>query len=171
MAVTPGTFLACWMLAPWEPMARPIRSSLTFTSSWYADANCLLVWEGEVPVAGQKHCPGVCVCVLSPECMYLKVFGSFFIAGHEHKLCTDAAEMHVAQNCCTLYCCFVCWLKRKYKTGISFKYLYVYDFFFLCKHKCSLIIQCKMLVHVFCENWPALWVHVFGHCRRCSWLQ
>lgn len=45
MAVTPGTFRACWMLAPWVPIASPIRSSRTVNSSWKAAASCLLVWK------------------------------------------------------------------------------------------------------------------------------
>lgn len=36
-------------------------------------------------------------------CVYLKVFSGFFVAGHEHELGTDAAEVHVAQESSTLY--------------------------------------------------------------------
>lgn len=47
---------------------------------------------------------------------YLQMFGGFFIAGHQHKLGTDAPEMHVAQKSCTLYCGFICGLKTQHKT-------------------------------------------------------
>lgn len=40
--------------------------------------------------------------------VYLQMFGGLFIAGHEHELGTDAAEMHVAQKSGTLYCGFIC---------------------------------------------------------------
>ncbi len=45
MAVTPGTFLACWMLLPWVPIARPMRSSLTVNSSWNAEASCFVLYK------------------------------------------------------------------------------------------------------------------------------
>lgn len=91
---------------PW-PSPPPDTLMLTAYSSGKGEHNC----RSTMLTVPAYAC--ACVCVMSPECTYLQVFGSFFIAGHEHKLCTDAAEMHVAQNCCTLYCCFVCWLQRK----------------------------------------------------------
>lgn len=50
IAITPGTFLARWMLAPRGPIARPVRFFLTFTSSTYRDAPCSLVLEGSTRI-------------------------------------------------------------------------------------------------------------------------
>lgn len=49
MAVTPATFRACWMLLPWLPMARPIRSGLTTNSSWKDDTSCLELYADRTP--------------------------------------------------------------------------------------------------------------------------
>lgn len=49
----------------------------------------------------------MCLCYV-----YLQMFGGFFVAGHEHELGTDAAEVHVAQESGTLYCGFICRLWR-----------------------------------------------------------
>lgn len=46
MLVMPCTCLACWMLAPWVPMARPIKSSRTRNSSVYPD-RILVLWGGK----------------------------------------------------------------------------------------------------------------------------
>lgn len=56
---------------------------------------------------------------MSKKYAYLQMLGGFFIAGHKHKLGTDAAEMHVAQKSCTLYCGFICRLERT-KEGLSY---------------------------------------------------
>lgn len=46
MLVMPCTCLACCMLAPWVPMARPIKSSRTRNSSVYPD-RILVLWGGK----------------------------------------------------------------------------------------------------------------------------
>ncbi|CAN8021168.1 unnamed protein product, partial [Ixodes persulcatus] len=40
MPVTPSSFRAFWMLAPWAPMASPIRSSRTLNSSTKPELEC-----------------------------------------------------------------------------------------------------------------------------------
>lgn len=47
-------------------------------------------------------------------CVYLQVFGGLLIAGHEHELGTNAAEVHVTQKGGTLHCGIVrgLWKKR-----------------------------------------------------------
>lgn len=69
-------------------------------------------WQKWLVINNNYPGRGASVC-MSTSISYLQVFSSFFIAGHKHKLGTDAAEMHVAQNCCTLYCCFICGLWKE----------------------------------------------------------
>lgn len=46
-------------------------------------------------------------------CMHLQVFGSLLVAGHEHELSANAAEVHVTQKGGTLHCGVICGLWKQ----------------------------------------------------------
>lgn len=134
MAVTPATLRACWMLLPWLPMARPIRSGLTTNSSWKDDTSCLELYANKTSASGSiaAHCSNTFsfinakliirstlfkgqsehywnaysrLAVYRRSRTNLEMLRSLVVAGHEQQLGPDVAEVHVAEQRHALHCC------------------------------------------------------------------
>lgn len=118
MLVTPGTLRACWMLAPWVPMARPIRSSRTANCSWNRDANCLELcrkrgrqkktWASTYSLPQQSRQEATAN-------IYLQLPVCLFVPQHERQLGAEAPEVHVIHHVGPLCCDLIHRLKQQSK--------------------------------------------------------
>lgn len=112
MLVTPGTFRACWMLAPCVPMARPIKSSRTANCSWNLDASCRELCrhththtlQSLAKTKQPKHQPINKHIVCVDGDVYLQLSAGLFVSLHEWQFGAETPEVHVADHVGPLGC-------------------------------------------------------------------